>query len=299
MSSHEKLPPVNAAIRKATDELAQLELFVEICYRALDESTQAVKKVEIFEKSQKLLDKAEKLLGEKKGKPRCIDNQALDKAREKAAEIEAFAQKQKGDGFTYLFSLAIIRLWGILEALIDDLAIDFLSNPDVCKDKNLIYSLKGPLLEFARASAEQQTEYLCEKLKEAVNARLKQGIGRFEAILEPIGLGGNIDDAARRILFELGQVRNILIHKAGLADGRFVESCPWLNIKAGMLLKINPPDFLLYKFSAHYYLFLIRLRTIELSGCKISEKIDKIRGEFEEIVGKLWLERQEAKGEVS
>jgi hypothetical protein len=299
MSPHEKLPPVHAAIRRATDEFAQLELFVEICYRALEESTQAVRKVELLEKSQELIKRAEKLLGEKIGNSTFINNKALNKVREKAAKVEAFSQKQKCDGFTYLFSLAIVRLWGILEATIDDLAIDFLSKPDVCKEKNLIYNLKGPLLEFARASAEQQADYLCEKLKESVNARLKQGIGRFEAILEPIGLGGNIDDVARRILFELGQVRNIIIHKAALADRRFVESCPWLNIKAGMLLKINLHDFILYKVAAYYYLFLILIRTIELSGYKISENIKKIRGEFEKDVGKLWLDRQESKGEAS
>ena len=78
-------------------------------------------------------------------------------------------------------------------------------------------------------------------------------------------------EALDRVLHGLRDEDIVLWQLDGLADyRRFVESCPWLNIKAGTLLKINIQDFVLYKVAAYYYLFLIRLRTIELSGCKIS-----------------------------
>jgi uncharacterized protein YutE (UPF0331/DUF86 family) len=49
------------------------------------------------------------------------------------------------------------------------------------------------------------------------------GCGRFESLLDTIGLGGSVEETVKRLFLELSQVRNIVVHKAGKADKRIVE----------------------------------------------------------------------------
>jgi len=279
----EKIPEQHEAITRAKKQLDQLEMFVDICANALDKSTQVVQMIEVTQRLAKQANLSEKIMTEEE----------LVRIKEQAGKVEAFARQQKEDGFTYLFSLAIVRLWSILEALVDDLVVDFISRPEECKDKNLIYDLKGPLLEFATASPEQQADFLAERLKDAVNAGLKPGIGRFESMLEPIGLGGGIDQDVRRVLFELSQVRNAIVHKGGITDKRFVAACPWLNFKVSKPLKINSQNFFLYCVAVYWYALELRLRIVGFLGKeKPQEYIDLLR-ESGDVIRELWANRIE------
>ncbi|MGO8760867.1 MAG: hypothetical protein ACLP2P_16005 [Desulfobaccales bacterium] len=279
-----ELPKPHPAITRTRDELIHLEKFVDICVRALEQSTHAVQMVDICQRASKVLGDTPLLMTEKE----------LREAKKRASEVEVFSKKQKEDGFPYLYSLAVVRLWGILEAMVDDIVVDFMHRPDKCKDKDLLYSLKGPLLEFATASPEQQADFLTERLKDAVKAGLQPGVGRFEAMLEPIGLGGGIDHDVRRVLFELSQVRNAIVHKVALADRRFVEACPWLNLKRGGKLKVNGGDFHLYMLSALYYALELSLRTLQLSGYEPTEQRTKLLPEIASTISQLWSNRIEA-----
>jgi hypothetical protein len=222
----------------------------------------------------------------------------LAKIKERVAEVEVFAKQQKRNGFSYLFSLAVVRLWSILEAMVDDLVVDFLRRPDECKDKDLIYSLKGPLLEFATAPPERQADFLTERLKDVVKAGLQAGVGRFEAMLDPIGLGGGIDPDVRRVLFELSQVRNAIVHKAGIADQRFIENCPWLNLNLDEPININAEDFHLYYTSTYYYGVEIRLRTEHFFGYERPQEMTDLLSESAETIKKLWSHRKSDKPEA-
>lgn len=240
--------------------------------------------IEFHQKIVKFLDDASSLMTEKD----------LMKAKKEARKIELFARKQKEDRFPYLYSLALVRLWGILEAMVDGIVVDFMKRPAQCKDKDFFYSIKGPLFEFATASPEQQADFLADRFKDAVQAALKLGVGRFEVILEPIGLGGGIDPDVRRVLFELSQVRNAIVHKSGVSDRRFIEACPWMNLKRGERIKPNGGDFHLYMLSAYYYALVLRLRTLQLSGCEKTQELKDLISEIAVIIGQLWTKRIEA-----
>jgi hypothetical protein len=279
----EKIPELHAAISRAKKQLDELEMFVDICANALDKSTQVVQTIDVTQRLAKQANLSEHIMTEEE----------LVRIREKAGEVEVFARQQKEDGFTYLFGLAIIRLCSILEALVYDLVVDFISRPEECKDKDLIYGLKGPLLEFATASPEQQADFLAERLKDAVNAGLKPGIGRFESMLEPIGLGGGIDPDVRRVLFELSQVRNAIVHKGGITDKRFAKSCQWLNIKVGKPLKINSQNFFMYRVAVYCYAVELRLRIIGFLGQEKPQEFINLLRESGDLIRELWANRIE------
>ena len=50
------------------------------------------------------------------------------------------------------------------------------------------------------------------------------GVGRFEAMIEPLGLSGTIPSDVRQALSELHALRNLIAHQAGRVDRRFRDT---------------------------------------------------------------------------
>jgi hypothetical protein len=54
-----------------------------------------------------------------------------------------------------------------------------------------------------------------------------------------LGLGGSVDREVKRTLYELFQIRNVVVHRACIADRRLVEECARLGLKQGEEVRIN------------------------------------------------------------
>lgn len=156
-----------------------------------------------------------------------------------------------------------------------------ISTLDACKNDEVLYRLKGPLLEFRAASPEEQSEFLAQLLKNAVDAPLKLGIGRFEAVLDPCGLGGGVHDLVRRVLLELSQVRNLVVHRSARVDKRILEHCPWLRARAGEELRVSAADFSIYGAAGYWYLMELARRVQRRAG---SVEGDNVQGILERLV---------------
>lgn len=241
---------ISRIIQEKREDLRELELFAEIALNGLDRATKAVQGIE-------LIQKINAALGEPSPFP---TDEALAEAKARAGEVEKFAGAQSQHGFSYLFGIVAIRLWSLLEAFVDDIAVEALKTPEKCKDRVLLSKLKGPLIEFRNASPDDQAEYLAETLKQGVEATLKQGVGKFEAILEPLGFGGGVADEVRKCLFELCHVRNTLVHKGSKADRRLIDACPWLGLARGDHIRLSAKDFRRYSFAGYWYLIEIKHR---------------------------------------
>lgn len=162
-----------------------------------------------------------------------------DKRIEDAENVYDAAKRHEDSGFSYLYELMLVKFWSILEAGIEEIAIECLKNPDDCKDSGVLRSFKGPLIEFASASTNQRAEFLFSELKVASRSALKIGVGVFEAILEPLGMAGPVDELTKRLLLELQQKRHVFVHRRGIADKRFVEACPFLGYKVGQPIAVD------------------------------------------------------------
>lgn len=117
-------------------------------------------------------------------------------------------------------------------------------------------------MEFVEATPNERAEYLVELLIQELRAKLKPGAGKFETILEALGMGGPITDASRRFLFELSQVRNAIVHRNGRADAKLTQNCPWLNLKVGDDIDISPQQFHWYVAAVHCYMLELSRRWI-------------------------------------
>ncbi|MFA5978170.1 MAG: hypothetical protein WC818_07940 [Pseudomonas sp.] len=259
-------------IHKKSEELQELELFAGVCRNALNQATRSVETIDLRRRIAEILNE----------KPDYESESQLDAAKEHAAKISEFAESQRKDGLPYLYSLCAVRLWALTEAMVDELVVHSLLTPSDLFDHSILAKLKGPLIEFRSASPDEQAEFLAETLKQLVDAPLKLGVGKFEALLAPVGLGGEIQEDVRKTLYELSQIRNIIVHKSGKADRRILEACPWLNFKKGETINVTFEMFERYRVATYWYIVAVRGRIDARDGIKNPVNLTQILKMIEE-----------------
>lgn len=169
-----------------------------------------------------------------------------DELKERLANAQSMADLAESEverGFPVLHEQAIISLWGSLEALINAVVAAWLFNkPEYFKAREL-EKLKVQLGDYMNLTQIEQCEYAVQLLDQQEGGRRRHGVTRFEFLLAPVGLAGPVESEIGKTVFELEQVRHVLIHRRGLADRRFVEACPWLGVEPGRRLEINHPAY--------------------------------------------------------
>lgn len=178
---------------------------------------------------------------------------AYDRAIHEADELASFAREEKERGHSYIYEIAIVKLWSMLETYVDGHAYDVLLHHENLRELDAVRNLRGPLLEFATASRDEQAEFLLAELKLAVKATLQRGVGRFEAVLDAVHLGGPVDPHVRRKILELSQVRNVIVHRGGEVDRQLTDRCPWVHHTIGSKLLITARDYAQYGAAVHWY----------------------------------------------
>lgn len=232
------------------EEVTELSIFSSIGAGALINAGKSVEMLDVRKQIVEILGDESELNDEAKYKH----------AVQRAKEVEAFGKRQLALEGSYLYELCVTRLWTILESLVDELVVEALKSPEKCSDQRFLHKLKGPLIEIINADEDERAEFLAESLKLATDSSLKKGVGRFESLLSPIGFGGEIHEVVRRRIIELGQVRNLIVHKSGKVDRHFKESCPWLDLPKGARLVVGKAVFEEYLIAVYWYLVEIKLR---------------------------------------
>jgi hypothetical protein len=228
---------------RAIDEIARLHQFIDLCLQSLALGREATANVELQRRAAHTLRKADPF----------PEESAYLEALERARILEQFAREENAHGFPFLYSLAIVRLWSILESMADEVLIALLEETETIQMPEILRRIQGSVVEFARSPRDTQFEFLASQLRSVVQASLKPGIGRFEAVFEPLGLGGPVPDNVRRLFMEMAQLRNVIVHRSAIADKRLVASSPWLGYAVGDAIRIQAQDFRLYVRASHWY----------------------------------------------
>lgn len=108
-------------------------------------------------------------------------------------------------------------------------------------------------------------------MTDQVKARFKLGIGRFEAVLNQIGLGGPVDADVQRTILELSQIRHVIIHRLGKADEKLATTCPWLNLRPGQRVRITQKQFRQFYLVFFWYMLELDRRIANLFSENTSE----------------------------
>lgn len=192
-------------------------------------------------------------------------------AKTRSQELEAFATNERELGRPFLFGLATVRLWSILEALVEDIVVCSIVDEPAVSEREPLFRLKGPLVAFARQSQEERADTLYNMLEESVAARFKKGVGRFEAVLGALGLDGGISDSVRRTLLELSEIRHAVAHRNGLIDRKLKGACPWIDGEVGERIRFSPKRFYAYSSAVRWYSIELSRRVIIAYPDKVSQ----------------------------
>lgn len=146
--------------------------------------------------------------------------------------------------FALLRNNALMGVWGALEACIDDIAINWLAETSGECAESVTSNLKVSLGDYLALRDDARWTWLLDQIKRAQSSTLKAGVSQFESILGAVGLGGEVDDNLRRAIHYAKAMRNVIAHKGGRVDARFVEMCPKLRLVAGTKLGITDRQFM-------------------------------------------------------
>lgn len=188
------------------------------------------------------------------------------------AKIEAeLALHEVDSGFPILHAWAIVGLWAILESLIRTFVAEWLKHKRTAWQVEPIKRLRIRLGQYESIPRNQKHMFVTELLEKELGAGLKSGVTRFESLLEPFGLSGNVPDKIRQIIYEFGQVRNAIAHRGSKIDRQLLDACPWIGGRIGSDLHVSSEKFTKYQLTAQAYIVLIICRIGEYYGVDMSK----------------------------
>ncbi len=177
----------------------------------------------------------------------------IDQSKNRAA----MALQEIESDFALLHANSLVTLWSSLDSLIDDIIIAWIeNNHDIIKGPSF-EKIKISISDYESMNNIERMSFLLRELSRSVNADIKVGAGKFEKLLEAIGLGGSIDEKLRRDLFEMSQIRNAIVHCGGTVDQILKNNCPWIKWQVLETIKLNHNDYIKYYKAVHVYLYII------------------------------------------
>lgn len=167
-----------------------------------------------------------------------------------AADQLAAAEKQAKEAaeaidtdFALLHAHTLMGLWGALEAAIDDLIGNWIDVMPEAMNNPVFERIKVPLGTWERMKRTEQRGLIARELGATLKAADSAGVGQFEKLLDAVGLGGAVDARLRKSLHRAQQYRNLVAHRGGIADARFVAACPHWGYKDGDEVTLSRREF--------------------------------------------------------
>jgi hypothetical protein len=204
-----------------------------------------------------------------------FEGEAVDEdSARRAEQVAPLIKEETENGFPFFYGLATVAIWGALEAFIRDLLVLCLENDTTFLSLEPIAKIRISLSQFELMPIEQRRFYILDTIERDIQSKFKQGASRFESLLRTFGLGGEIEDGPNRTLLELANVRNVLVHRSGIADQRLVTTCPWLGIQIGERVRVDSQMFSRYSVVTPTYAAIV-FRRVVLHFKGDSEGVDK------------------------
>jgi hypothetical protein len=172
-----------------------------------------------------------------------IDSDEKEKSVNKARIRAELAQSEIDKGFPLLHANTLVGTWGALESTIIDFLIIWLINEPTALKREEFSKIKIILAEYETLEAEERMRFLINELERSLRSKFKDGISRFEAILSIFDLSGEVDENIRKTLYEMFHIRNVIVHRASIADRKFIKACPWLGYSIGDSVRVSHDDW--------------------------------------------------------
>lgn len=171
------------------------------------------------------------------------------------------AKAEVDSEFSAINTWVVVWLWAHLEATMRALLSAFLRNDASAWESDKIKKLSINIRDYNLVDSEHRMDYLVEQLERNKDGKSGKGISHFENLLGLLGLSGHVPAGLGTVLFELGQIRNVIAHNAGHIDRQFLVSCPWHAGRVGdrVLVTTAMVDEFLHAGSAYLHAVMDRM----------------------------------------
>jgi hypothetical protein len=213
---------------------------------------------------------------DKHGEPDTKAKLALAREEAELADTEVSQQ------FPLLHGLGTVALWSLLEAAVLEFVSEWFKNQPDALQTEPVSKLRVRVGEYELLKGDERFAYLAAQLDRETGAGIRNGTERFESLLRPLGLNGPIPKGLAKDIFELGQVRNGLVHRGGRVDRKLSESCPWLNLNPNDELKVSQAMFERYSEAAMQYVLLLICRVGERFAVDMNTHRQKVFTKYNE-----------------
>ena len=170
---------------------------------------------------------------------------------------------------------AVVSLWSALEVAIEDFLIAWMLNQRSALNVPVLQKIKISLAEYDRLDSEERMRVLLSELERAVIG--KQGVDCFEPLLDTFGLSGKVDQPTKTAIYELQHVRNVVVHRGGRADRRFVKGCPGWDVKVGQTVRVKAKHCWDYQRAVAGYVLTVAERVAAHLGDTDSPELARLR----------------------
>ena len=269
--------------REASREVESLLHFADIANSGLRLASNGLNNLDLIRRANEALERDRHPL---------VNNPAkFEERRKKAQKLEAWALQQVAPGFPYLYELLLIRLWCILENLVEQIAVSRLHNISALGHHESLVRLRIPIFDFMSLDQEERATFVYEELCKSIGTKERRGAGKFEAVLAAVGLGGALDNSVSRILLEASVVRNLIIHRGGKTDRHSESACPWLSAKFGKRISPDSKQFYSYALAVRWYIQEIDRRAGVLIPEYLANSYPASQDELIEILSSLCIDK--------
>lgn len=171
-----------------------------------------------------------------------VSQTATDDERRHWYNTEVRSSQVVKDDYAEVNGHILTAVWGALESFVEDFC-----HAALVMDRRLLQSAKLTKVKLAPEvlllSEREQVETILGQAFNHISADMQPGVGKFIAQLECVDL----DDAVKaqttevlrnRVLFAQ-QFRNLIVHRGGVVDKRFVERCEALSYAVGDVVRVS------------------------------------------------------------
>jgi hypothetical protein len=158
--------------------------------------------------------------------------------------------------FPLLHEHAVVAMWGLLEALVEDLVVAVLLEVPEALQREQMAVLHLTVGEAETLDRHERAWLILERLQASIKGN-RMGVGQFKDLLNVFGLAPSPTAETKRTLLEMQQLRHVIVHRNAVADRKLLQTCPWLvadeALTTGQRVTITHEDYIRYWRAAHDY----------------------------------------------
>jgi hypothetical protein len=147
----------------------------------------------------------------------------------------AFAAEEIKNGFNTIFSHHAVALWAGIETALEQTLINLIRKVPNAHDLILTDCPALNEEKFKTKTANDAEKAILLWSREIKAHSFERSIHMLRALSFDV----QVPEHHRHALIELSEVRNVLVHRGGFVDARFLAKCRWLDLKVGAQFKID------------------------------------------------------------